>query len=334
VPTPNRTCPGPTTMSEQNAVKVSRSWSTADVDQSRALEYWVDTVCDQFLALEIDSPLRNRFHARLEQVDLGVATMNVIQAQCQRVRRTRAKIARSQKPVFILLQLRAGQVRLKQLGHDTPVGPGECVFIDGREPYELECPQATSALALRLPDQWLRRWVPWPEGLPARLFAGSGWSAALNAALATLDADSARHFALPNNVVAEQLAALLALAAGPNSPAISPPKTLDRLLQVLRDRLHESELSPSAVAEENKMSTRSVHYAFARTGTTFMDQLMRLRVERAAEILSDGRLSDLPMTEVAARCGFVDPSHFARRFRSRFGRSPHTFRQEMMRQSH
>jgi AraC-like DNA-binding protein len=321
-------------MGEQNSRQVSRCWSTADVDQSRALEYWVDTVCDQFLALEIDSPLRNRFRAQLEQLDLGVATMNLIEAQCQRVRRTRAKIARSNEPVFILLQLRVGQVLLRQLGRDTLVGPSECVFIDGREPYELECPEATSALALRLPDQWLRRWVPCPDRLPARLFSGGGWSAALNAALATLDADSARHFALPNNVVAEQLAALLALAAGPDSPAISPPKTLDRLRQILRDRLHESELSPSAVASANGISTRSVHYAFARAGTTFMDQLMRLRVERAAEILSDRRLSDLPMTEVAARCGFVDPSHFARRFRSEFGRPPLAFRNAVMREGH
>ena len=30
-------------------------WSTDGVDQRRALAYWVDTVCDRFLELEIDT---------------------------------------------------------------------------------------------------------------------------------------------------------------------------------------------------------------------------------------------------------------------------------------
>ena len=61
-----------------------RRWSTEEVDQRRALSYWVDTVCDRFLALEIDSPLRDHFRARLEQVELGPATVNSIQAEIGR----------------------------------------------------------------------------------------------------------------------------------------------------------------------------------------------------------------------------------------------------------
>src|SRR5882672_6603726 len=135
------------TMGTRVEIQHPRRWSTEDVDQRRALSYWVDTVCDRFLALEIDSPLRDQFRGRLEQVDLGPATVNSIQAETQRVRRTHAHLARARHPVFVLLQLRVGQARLRQLGRETFVRAGESIFVDGNEPYELDCPQSTNSLA-------------------------------------------------------------------------------------------------------------------------------------------------------------------------------------------
>lgn len=304
-----------------------RRWSTEEVDQRRALSYWVDTVCDRFLALEIDSPLHDHFRARLDQVDLGPATVNCIQAEIQRVRRTHANLARSRDPVFVLLQLREGQVRLKQRGQEVLVQAGESVFIDGTQPYLLECPRPTSSLALRMPEPWLKHWLPHPEHSPARLLTGGGWSAALNAALGTLEVDSCDAFALPREAVAEQIAALLVLAMGDGLAAGRPAPTLfEELKRTLRSRLHEPELSPLVVANQHRISKRSLYYAFAAANTTFIEQLMRLRMQRAQEILSDARFAELPVSEVAAQCGFMDPSHFARRFRQQFGQPPLQFR--------
>lgn len=311
-----------------------RRWSTDDVEQRRALAYWIDTVCERFLALDIDTPLGAGFRARLDQADLGPATLNLIQAERQRVERTRALVARSGDPMFVLMQLRAGQVRLRQLGREACVRTGECVFIDGAAPYELECPEATSALVLRMPAQWLRRWLPCPEQLPARVFAGDGWNAALNAALASLDVGALGGLVLPRGAVAEQIAALLALAAGNEAAVPGRADLRAALLRTLRDRLHEADLAPLAVAAQHGISPRTLHYAFAGAGTTFTEELMQLRLERAQEILRDTRCAALPITEVAARCGFSDPSHFARRFRRRFARTPRQFRAAATRTRH
>lgn len=313
-------------------VQPPRRWSTEDVDQRRALSYWIDTVCDRFLALEIDTPLRNQFRARLEQVDLGPATINSIQAQTQRVRRTHANLARSRYPVFVLLQLRVGQARLRQLGREGFVRAGESIWVDGNEPYELECPQSTSSLALRMPESWLKHWVPHPERFAGRLFTGGGWNAALNAALSTLNTDSHDEFALSHEAVAEQIAALLALAMGRDSEARTT--LLEGLMCTLRSRLHEADLSAVTVAHQHRISKRTLYYAFAAANTTFIGELMRLRLERAQEILSDARFADWPVAEVAARCGFTDPSHFARRFRRQFAQSPLHFRNLPVRASH
>src|SRR5438132_5388032 len=86
-----------------------RHWDTSEVDPPEALAYWVDTVCDQFLELEIDTPMRDRFHASLDQVDLGPATANFLEADTQQVRRTSAKIARWRTLMFMLMQPLAGK---------------------------------------------------------------------------------------------------------------------------------------------------------------------------------------------------------------------------------
>jgi AraC family transcriptional activator of tynA and feaB len=307
-----------------------RHWSTSQVEQPEALAYWVDTVCDQFLELEIDTPMRDRFHASLDQVDLGPATANFLEAGVQRVRRTRAKIARMRTPMFMLMQLRVGQVTYQQLGREVRVGPGECVLIDCTEPYELECPHPTRAMALRLPADWLRRWIAQPERHAAQLFSAGGWSSALCAAVASLDIDSCENLAVPADEIAETIATLLKLALGPEREAsLQRPILFNQLMRTLQNRLHEAELSPTTVAAEHGICTRSVHYVFAGARTTFVERLMELRLGRAREMLSDAQLFDLPVAEVAVRCGFADPSHFARRFRRRFGQSPLQFRSSL-----
>jgi AraC family transcriptional activator of tynA and feaB len=303
----------------------ARRWSTDEV-ADRAFSYWVDTVCDRFLELDIDSPVRERFHARLDQTELGPATASWLCADAQRVRRTAAKIAHSD-PSFLLMQLRAGRVRIRQAGRITPLHPGECILLDGAQPYELECPEPTRSCVLRLSDEWLRRWVRSPERLAPRLFAGAGWNGALCAAVASLDIDSCEQLALPRGEVADHIAALLKLALGQEpEDAAGSQRLRERLMRRVSADLADPGLSPASVAAEHHISVRTLHYAFAAAGTSFVEELMQARLRRARELLADPRMRDVPVIEIAARCGFTDPSHFARRFRRRFGVAPLAFR--------
>ena len=303
----------------------ARHWSTDEVPD-RPFSYWVDTVCDRFLELDIDSPVREHFRARLDQTDLGPASASWLSADAQRVRRTRTKIARSH-PSFLLMQLRAGRVQIRQAGCITPLRPGECVLLDGSQPYEAEFPEPTRSCVLQLSDQWLRTWVSCPERLVPRPFGGTGWSAALCAAVASLDIHSCDHLALPRGEVADHIAGLLKLALGPElQDTIDSQHLRQRLMRTVRDGLADPGLSPATVAAQHGISVRTLHYTFAATGTTFIAELMRARLLRAREMLGDPRTRDLAVVEVAARCGFTDPSHFARRFRRQFAVAPLEFR--------
>lgn len=307
----------------------ARHWST-DEAADRPFSYWVDTVCDRFLALDIDSPMREHFHAQLDQTELGPATASWLHADAQRVRRTRAKIARSH-PGFLLMQLRTGRVQIRQAGHVTALSAGECILLDGAQPYEVECPEATRSCVLQLSEDRLRAWVRSPESLVPRRFGGMGWDGALCAAVASLDVDTCDHLALPRGEVADHIVALLKLALGPEPQDSAGGRRLrEQLLRTMSNGLSDPGLSPRAVAAGHRISVRTLHYAFAAGGTTFIEELVRMRLHQARQLLADPRLRQVPVIEIAARCGFTDPTHFARRFRRRFGIAPLAFRRALI----
>jgi AraC-like DNA-binding protein len=149
----------------------------------------------------------------------------------------------------------------------------------------------------------------------------------LSATLANLDSDCDAEFALPDSLVAEHIAVLLALAAGPDAQAArGSDKLLNRIRRTIRDRCHEAGLTPGAVADANGISKRYLHHLFAQVKSTFGRELIQLRLDCAHRLLSDARYSALSVSEVALRAGFLEPSHFARRFRQAFGSGPMEFR--------
>ncbi len=83
-------------------------------------------------------------------------------------------------------------------------------------------------------------------------------------------------------------------------------------------------LSLSTVAHRIATSPRQLQRAFAENGgTSFRQELQRVRMERAAALL---RFGSLPVGRVAASVGYRQPAQFAKAFRRHHGRAPSAFR--------
>jgi len=260
--------------------------------------------------------------SRLERHCLGELTVGFLEVSPDGLHQ--AGWPWAQRRDFVLFQARRGESRFRFAHAEIPAGPRDCILIHPGEPCEVVCPQSTSVLALSLPEQWLRRWLPRLRPSPYVFRAAEGWNAALCTVVGTLTPATIRDLTLPGSALADNIGTLLALSAGPHSQG--PPLSLfDSLSQELRASLHRPELSPAQLAASHQISLRALHYAFATGGTTFMKELIRARLERSAELLSEGRVK-LTVDEVAKRCGFTDSSHFTRRFRERFGQTPARFR--------
>src|ERR671917_885528 len=90
------------------------------------------------------------------------------------------------------------------------------------------------------------------------------------------------------------------------------------------DREYGSDLSLDEIARRVASSRRQLQRAYAEIGrTTFRDHLTRVRMEKAAEMLSSPGLT---VREVAHRVGYRQPAQFAKAFRRHHGTAPSDFR--------
>lgn len=194
---------------------------------------------------------------------------------------------------------------------DLAMRPGEPVpmrtSVDFRGRTAYESPAVWASAALQPPGLFTRLarnarpWAAVALGVLA-VFVAAGWRARAAAVL--------RATAPPP-----------VLAAGETTVSADDP--IERLRQNLPARLRE-DLTAETLAEIAGVSLRTLQRIFReRFDTTPMSWLMEARLLEAARVI---RAGDDPVTKIAYRVGFKDPSHFTRRFKARFGVSPNEYR--------
>jgi len=312
--------------------EASRHWSTGEAPPGKALNYWIEAICEAFLEMKADSPSPENFSARITQHPFGTIDLNFADTTSQEVWRTPQAIGSSSKRAYYLLYMREGRLNARQRGREAATLPGDCVLIDSMEPYSFSFPETNRCLSVQMPHDWLRSWIPEPEKILARAFsATSPWGRTLASAVGNLAECDLDDLALPRSVVADQLGALLALVGGrtPAGATTHRQALLRRIRRSLGERIGDPSLDPGAIAAEHGISKRYLHLLFADGGMSFGATLIELRLEHARRLLDDHRYSRLGIQEIAWRCGFSEPSHFARRFRARYGASPAAYRKSM-----
>ncbi len=86
-----------------------------------------------------------------------------------------------------------------------------------------------------------------------------------------------------------------------------------------------SDLSLDDIARRVASSRRQLQRSYSEIGdTTFRSHLTSVRMRRAADMLTDGRLT---VREVAQRVGYRQPAQFAKAFRRIMGASPSDWRE-------
>jgi AraC-like DNA-binding protein len=122
---------------------------------------------------------------------------------------------------------------------------------------------------------------------------------------------------------------LVALALGATGDAAETAKDggvrAARLHAIKADilaRLNQPGLTVAAIAVRHGVSPRYVQMLFEREGTTFSRFLLDQRLRRAHRMLTDPRLAERTITDIASEAGFGDLSYFNRAFRRLYGETP------------
>src|SRR3712207_7034789 len=87
---------------------------------------------------------------------------------------------------------------------------------------------------------------------------------------------------------------------------------------------YDDDLALDDVARRIATSRRQLQRSFAEAGeTSFRTYLQKVRMERAAELLTS---APLPVTQVASAVGYRQPAQFAKAFTRHHGTSPARYR--------
>ena len=122
--------------------------------------------------------------------------------------------------------------------------------------------------------------------------------------------------------------ALFATAAGDGPPAREALRNseLARVTAFVRQNLRDSDLSAARIAQANHMSIRRLYQLWESQEKSLAEHIISARLEGARQDLARSDPSSTSIAQVAASWGFVDPSHFARRFKEAFQVSPTQWR--------
>lgn len=310
------------------------TWSTGMVEPERRLDYWIGAVCECFLEMDITTPVRAGFDCSIARGQLDTIGINRVEGSAQHVYRRKASLSRSASNYYYLLCKTDHDWTATQNGHASRLQPRDLVLLDSRRCYEFNFPLTANTLSVELPIAWVESWITDPDQRVGQRIDGRvGWGAALSAFACQLTPQLAIERPLPAQVLTDQLGSLLALAFGSEIPATSSEQRdaaglLDQIGRAIRLRYAEPGLTAVIVADDLRISERTLHRCLNKAGLTFSSLLNDCRMAAARRMLSEPRFDRIGIGGVGLRVGFCDPSHFIRQCRKYLGMTPAAFRRQ------
>lgn len=276
---------------------------------------WADQVAQSYTALTV-TPTNNAardqaFRGMIAACDLGRdTTLSQITAHPQKVRRRKDDIRTSpSESVFINIQI-SGLCRVSQAGLSTLQKPGSAVLLDARRPFSMQFDGTFRQYCLHLPLQHLDAALP----------------DLTNAAGRVLGQDQPHMVRLFRGITqtgTPRLADLIAMLQGCFSDPVDQRLSdahLALILHFIRARCADRDLTVTRVARRFGVSKRYVHRLFARTGVSFSQYLLQVRLAAAQRRIASGEVTRISL--LADQCGFATASHFSRSYKAAFGVSP------------
>lgn len=105
-----------------------------------------------------------------------------------------------------------------------------------------------------------------------------------------------------------------------------------RIEAYVRQHLADPDLAPESIAHAHHISVRQLYKLWSGRELGLAEWILHGRLEGARrDIAKDGSAG---IATVARQWGFLDPTHFGRRFRAAYGVSPREWRQVQARQEH
>ncbi len=307
-------------------------WSTHQVPVQAQLDYWVGAICDAFLEMDC-LPVHSSkagFEGTLLSLPVGPLRFNQVLAAPSKVNRTAAAVARSQAQPFYLITDLHQPWRIRQNGVEIDLRPRDLALVDSSQQYQFEFPGAVKNMSIEIPRQWLAPWLTEIDTkTPRRIGHDAGWGQSLSALCGQFANDPLLSKGYPAQLLTEQIGAMLGACLDANNPDQSAKSNVVKAAtELIWQRLAEPAVTAAVIAQQMGLSSRTLHRYFAAEGLTFAHVQRKIRMDHAAGLLAQKRLSNLDMSAIGIHCGVSDASNFVREFRRVYGCTPAKWRKE------
>jgi AraC family transcriptional regulator, positive regulator of tynA and feaB len=313
---------------QKPVMEAPQSFSTELVPATDRLDAWqynAKQVCGD---CRFYFPKRYPFHGSI--VGRTVAGLRLTRFSSSPLAFSKFPVANGEDRACIAITQLQGIRRYEQGGSIAVLQPGDTTLIDSGEPWSSDCSVHCTRLYLRMP-WWLVEsrlrlrsvprlpLIPGTSGLGTTLFR---IATSLCEAADVLTAEEG----------AAGVEAYLAILAGclgvtPRTEKVNHQEELrSRLERLIEIRLADHSLNPGEVASALGISTRHLHRLFLGSGSSCGGWIRERRLQQCHADLSDSRLQNRTITEIALFWGFSDSAHFSKCFKRRFGVSPQVFR--------
>ncbi len=299
-------------------------------------DYWRHVMGDALVPLDIQSavsPAELRDQAVLGQA--GAVRVSEMTITAGAAARTPRLIRRSDPDVCKIDVLTAGHMVVEQAGRESTLGPGDFALVDLSRPARWSSSAPVHGVAVMFPRALLPLRDDELVRLAAMRIAGDRGAARLVASVARqlpADLDEAPPGELVGlgTAVVDLLSVALAGRLDRRSVATTDARQRALLLRIheyVEHRLADTDLGPTTIAADHHISVRYLHKLFEAQQTTVAGWIRSRRLDRCRRDLLDTSLAGRPVSAIAARWGFTNPTHFSRAFRTAYGAPPGEYRE-------
>jgi AraC-like DNA-binding protein len=224
---------------------------------------------------------------------------------------------------FVLLQ-RVGSAFVKQSDRATELRAGEWAIFDASVPTSFLIPDGSRTIGVTVSHRYCEHW-PRSQLGGTRLARSAESRVALSMiseALGSAEWPNLRVQASMEVLFMDAVEASLPASAAERSAFIPNAAKIDQVRQAIEILLSNPDLGPDEIGRSVGLSRRSLFRLVRQISQTPMSLVQELRLARAARLLRDRATGSRSIADVSYLVGFVDPAHFSRVFRARYGQSP------------
>ncbi|MBZ9758187.1 helix-turn-helix domain-containing protein [Mesorhizobium sp. ESP6-5] len=292
-------------------------------------EEWRDTLrtaCGRYYSEGIKP---NHFSGWVRPVSVRGLTVLDIGSNAPRVERTNRDVRLDSADHYFALFAPSGQLAMVHNDQAVRLAAGDVALVDASRPvtYTADNGDPWNTVALSLPRQSLISHLGFePQG---GMYRPGGTSAGRLLFNLIREADQAEGSSSSPADSYMRLAVydLVGALFTPSDPWLGSRQSdtlFRRIHGIIKDGFADPDFGPNEVAAEARISLRYLQKLFTERGSTCSDCIFSFRLDQAARLVQ--RRASLgtnqPLADIAFGCGFRDYTHFARKFRHRFGHPP------------